>query len=267
MERMKLNLSKQKKCKRKNRISTASVEQEYTSLTRYIEQRDWEGVLESGSRLVSYNSCHGQNILHRVCRSQPPYHVVNAIVRICPPYLESIDNNGYTPLHTAAECGASPQVIQILIQSYPQAASIKEYRGKTPLHLYCEKGHFNRLGDVDPESFTSGEKEYVAEDGISCEVITSLTNAAPMNVTDEDEDGLSALEYAIISGADFQFVRLLQKFSANLSQHLSERDKMEKVLDITPNLYIQGKKMSVTRHSKKLKRNGTLSLLKLLFSS
>jgi hypothetical protein len=208
---------KRKLAKRTISTSGANFEQAYLKLVSCIEQREWDRVLKWGTALVTSKSCTSEHILHTVCRFQPPASVVNAIIRVCALCLEEIDKNGYTALHTAAEWGASPQVIQVLIKHYSKAASMKEYRGKTPLHLYCEKGHLNRLQDG---VLNGAYGDYTDEDS-PCEVVISIMDAALLNIADEDKDGFSALEYAIVSGADFRLVRTLQKYCANVSKHLS----------------------------------------------
>jgi ankyrin repeat protein len=224
MKKMKLKLAK-----RTNITIGTNYEQAYPYFLKCIEQREWDRVLKCGIALLTSKSCKSEHILHTVCRFQPPARVVNSIIRVCALCLEEIDKNGYTALHTAAEWGASPQVIQCLIKHDSKAASMKEYRGKTPLHLYCEKGHLNTLQDLGLNG-TYGD--YTDEDS-PCEVVMSIMDAALLNIADEDNDGFSALEYAIISGADFRLVRTVQKYSANVSKKLA-RESWEKHVTYNP---------------------------------
>lgn len=197
------------------------LEKAHSHLIKCIEQRDWKGVLKWRSTLETFQSCNVNNrqILHLVCRFQPPAKVVNAIIRVYPLCLEEVDSDGYTALHTAAEWGASHQVIQSLVYHYPNAASMKEERGKTPLHLYCEKGYLNRFQHVTP-----ADENYDDCDS-PVEVVVCIMNAALMNIADEDKEGLTALEYAINCGADYRFVRTLQKYSTRVSKIIRRHEK------------------------------------------
>jgi len=49
-----------------------------------------------------------------------------------------IDQYKRTCLHWSAMKGASPHFIRTLIQNYPQATSMRDYNGRTPLHIACE---------------------------------------------------------------------------------------------------------------------------------
>lgn len=49
-----------------------------------------------------------------------------------------IDQYKRTCLHWSTMKGASPHFIRTLIQNYPQATSMRDYNGRTPLHMACE---------------------------------------------------------------------------------------------------------------------------------
>jgi ankyrin repeat protein len=132
--------------------------------------------------------------------------VVEAIQEICPSSVEGVDKNGYTPLHAAAEWGASPQVINCLIDWYPLAALKKERKGKTPLHLCCENCCLEGTCDTGVIG-----KNYVK--GPLRQVLKSLIKAAPLSVNDEDFEGMSPLEISINCGANGDVVRILQRAS------------------------------------------------------
>jgi len=82
----------------------------------------------------------GENILHDVCRHQPPLDVVETLLaglrhrRRCVT-TSGIDERGQTPLHVAADTGASPKVIDALVRADPCPASMGDAEGRSPLHL------------------------------------------------------------------------------------------------------------------------------------
>ena len=207
-----------------------------TRLLRIIRREDWDNLLDeldaSGrsldagvkakqillKALLSLKPSSGQNALHVVCRYHPPVGVLTAIVSICPSCTKGVDNNGYTPLHTAVSCGASLKVINKLILWYPEAAAVKDNRGRYPLHLCCQKGiDFEACCDTSSDESSLDGKLLEREPQIG-EIIASIAYAAPHVITQDDEDGLSALEYAIQNGFEYRVVRKLQKFSVAASK-------------------------------------------------
>jgi hypothetical protein len=70
----------------------------------------------------------GGNALHLACGLGAPVSIIRTIRQMCPPCMEGVDENGCTPLHVAAESGASPQVIDCLpigIQRPPPSKTAK----------------------------------------------------------------------------------------------------------------------------------------------
>jgi len=207
-----------------------------TRLLWIIRREDWDNLLDeldaagrsldAGVKakqmlvkaLLSLKPSSGQNALHVVCRYHPPVRVLSAIVSTCPSCTKGVDNNGYTPLHTAVSCGASLKVINRLIRWYPEAAAVKENRGRFPLHLCCRKGiDFEVCCDTSSDE-SSLDGRFLEREPHICEIIASIAYAAPHVITEEDEDGLSALEYAIQNGLEYRVVRKLQKFSVAASK-------------------------------------------------
>jgi|NOAtaT_7_FD_contig_91_1432421_length_1069_multi_4_in_0_out_0_1 ankyrin repeat protein len=195
------------------------IEEKRRLLLSYIQQEKWDRLLNElegskkfanrallGHALLTLQELIGRNALHVICCLHPPVAVVEAILEICPSSVEGVDKNGYTPLHVAAEWGASPQVIDCLIDWYPLAALTKERKGKTPLHLCCETCCLEGTCDTGVLG-----KNYVK--GPLRQVLKSLIKAAPLSVNDEDFEGMSPLEISINCGADGDVVRTLQRAS------------------------------------------------------
>ncbi|KAL7483987.1 hypothetical protein ACHAW6_009662, partial [Cyclotella cf. meneghiniana] len=99
-------------------------------------------MLEEGSKFddCSDNSDikSGENILHDVCRHNPPLDVIELLLtalRHRRGITCSRDNDGRTPLHVAVASGASPHVIEALARADPLPASMGDDDNRSPLHL------------------------------------------------------------------------------------------------------------------------------------
>jgi hypothetical protein len=77
---------------------------------------------------------------------------------------------------------------------------MKDRDGKTALHLACDSSCELFEGD---EGFTKPPPSY--------DVVHTLMRASPTTVHLEDDDGMNAVEYAIISNAPIKVVMTLQK--------------------------------------------------------
>jgi hypothetical protein len=118
-----------------------------------------------------------------------------------------------TPLHVAAGMRANLATIQLLTDAYPVACSVRDEDGRTPLHLACDsacelfKGDKDR-GKCDPPSY---------------DVVITIIKAWPSAVPWEDNDGTSALEHAILSGAPIKVVKVLQAATCFLARSRTSR--------------------------------------------
>jgi len=184
-------------------------------IVEFISMENWHALraflrTEDGVAAVN-NSMHKsdqrvkQNVLHYACQFHPPLDVTKMLVELFPDTLSFEDNDDRTPLHVAAAFGASPQVIDYLIEQDKSAALKQDSNGRGPLHLSCQCCILERRCD-------SGCKQGTIK-GPLVNVIKSLYAAAPATVNMEDYAGISPIEYAIIHGADRKVVRMLQKFS------------------------------------------------------
>ena len=75
------------------------------------------------------------------------------------------------------------------------------------IKLSCENGCFEGACD----NGTKGAERFVR--GPLCDVLTTILNAAPHIINEEDAGGLSALEYAIHNGVDDKVYYTLQEAS------------------------------------------------------
>lgn len=181
-------------------------------LLSLIESQDWdqfEDVALSNTKTFklvsrSISECkefNGMTLLHACARFNAPINILKQMIELYPLALEGEDCVGRTPLHVASGSGASPWVLKLLVTHYPQACTIQDEDGRTPLHLAC---------DTSCELF---EDDCTPRDPPSLDTIKVLLTGSLSAVTLEDLDEMNAVEYAIISDASMDVVRLLQKAS------------------------------------------------------
>ena len=139
--------------------------------------------------------------LHACARFNPPALIVKVKVLLellleSPSFVNCLNR---TPLHIVAGTHANFSVMHLLVATYPMACAMLDTDGKTPLHLACESAYSLFMGDEGCE-----------RDPPSTDLISTMIKVCPPVVCWEDNDGKSALEYAILSGAPIEVVRLLQ---------------------------------------------------------
>mmetsp|Transcript_69210 Transcript_69210/g.102901 ORF Transcript_69210/g.102901 Transcript_69210/m.102901 type:complete len:264 (-) Transcript_69210:546-1337(-) len=180
--------------------------QENTSIPDLVHSKSW-GTLrkvlsKSGNKIEHGDPVVLLTILHVACRLQPPVDIVKLLNDKFPASNSHPDHMGQYPIHLAAEWGASPRVIDYLVNKDPLLASLQDKCGKTPLHCFCQHYAANspRMDKLDlRESMFK--------------VINTLSQAAPLSLLMEDFEGFNAVEYALESNTDNRIVRRLQKRS------------------------------------------------------
>lgn len=154
-------------------------------------------------------------------RFDPPPHVVKLLLTVDPDSPARVDCLRRTPLHVACGTRASHQVIQFLARAHPGACDVQDRDGKTPLHLACDSSCELFVGDGG-----------MAREPPSYEVVQTLRKASPQSVPLEDNDEMSALEHAILSGADIKVIKLLQYATRKTCEAQSEqRDLSSQLAD------------------------------------
>ena len=125
------------------------------------------------------------SILHYVCQFRPTFHVVKALFKAHPHAIFEKDCKERYALHIACKHGCEPKVIKYLLEKNPEAASEFDLKGRTPLLL--------------------AYKSYVFQSGLEwcnaiktlAEVSLMLAKECPLVINQEDNNGMTALEYAI----------------------------------------------------------------------
>ena len=149
---------------------------------------------------------HGMTLLHAVLRYDPPLELVSKMITISPDLLHAMDCLGRTPLHVAAGMGASSSLIKLIAHSCPTSCLAQDEDGKTPLHFACDTSC--ELFEDDSSSSSSQQRV------VDHESIRALLSACLDAATIEDLDEMNPLEYAILSDAALNTVKLLQKAAA-----------------------------------------------------
>ena len=169
----------------------------------YLDKPEDSKTFQYLAKIVAKSSSfNGMTILHAVARFDPPSILVKRIIELCPQAAASRDVLNRTPLHVAAGTGAGSVVIKILVDAYPEACLVQDTDGRTPLHMAC---------DTSTELFEDRRKSMAFRTAPSHRSIGVLLRASLNSAIIEDEDGMSAIEYALCSDADLQTVRLIQK--------------------------------------------------------
>jgi len=192
-------------------------------LLDFIENQEWdqfEAIALSNPKTFKFISqsvsdCddfNGMTLLHACARFDAPVQILNQMIKIYPRALEGEDCVGRTPLHVAAGTRASPYTLKLLTTNYPQACSIQDEDGRTPLHLACDTSCELFEGDA-----------CVPREPPCLDTIKVLLTGSLDAVTLEDDDEMNAVEYAIISDASMDVVKLLQK----ASQRVMKRETMK----------------------------------------
>jgi len=149
----------------------------------------------------------GQNILHIACRFKVPLTIAKLICKKYPRAASSKTKpQRYYPLHLAVTFGAHPEVIAHIAEQYPKAAGCVDCTGKTPLHLLCQN-YPNYYSHID---LNKGEAQLPLHEAMLL-VVRLLTRAFPKLVNVDDEDDVTALEYAIDNDCHITVVRSIQR--------------------------------------------------------
>lgn len=175
-----------------------------------------EGSSASAELSSDSHSDVAENVLHDICRCKPPLDVLETLLtslRHRRGYTSGKDDMGRTPLHVAAACGASPDIIEALAHADPSPASIGDVDRRSPLHIAVrnlaysrqEENHpqeANELLTPPPSSVRQEEpldEKAFEQTATTISILKEVMVAYPGQVDFKDEDkmGYSPLDYAI----------------------------------------------------------------------
>ena len=104
------------------------------------------------------------------------------------------------------------RLIKLIAHAYPASCDATDEDGKTPLHFAC---------DTSCELFEDDGANRSMPREVSYDTVRALLSESLHAATIEDLDEMSALEYAIMSDAGLNTVKLLQNSSSKTLQSRS----------------------------------------------
>ena len=111
-----------------------------TKLVRLLLKKKWQKTYhflktKTGNGQAQLTDTFGLNALSIALANRAPLQIIVLILEIKPSLSKHRDNSGMLPLHMACQCGASAEVISLLLQHDKcTTASAFDSKKKTPLH-------------------------------------------------------------------------------------------------------------------------------------
>lgn len=197
--------SRNKKIRRRSLLCATYVyelvlEREWKILIRLMHDRDFYNVLD----MSCISGEAGLNLLHVICRFQPPEELVETMLYQFPSLSYEKDAQGRFPLHYASLHGSRSAVVKSLLAYNPEAAMQADISGKLPLHLACRPVRWQAPDEIDEENL-------YMQPGSA--VIVALCKAAPDSTNVEDSGGCNALELAIEFNLSCKICQVLMETS------------------------------------------------------
>lgn len=132
-----------KKAKRKSKKSKRPSSQPIqTSLIDLARMQRWSSILDRASISKSeaqYRDADGLLPLHWACSGGPPVEVVDRLLDVYPEACCVIDGDGSTALHFAAHYGGSSAVVEALLKVNSRAITVQDKYGRSPLYHAVDK--------------------------------------------------------------------------------------------------------------------------------
>jgi ankyrin repeat protein len=155
-------------------------------------------------------------ILHLMCRmSNPPPDIISDIIDAAPDVVSWPDTHGWLPLHHACAYGASPEVYEILTQTYPESKLAQDNQNRTPLHFYATRNSDNpaaaaAMADTVHLLADTGAAElpdrggmlpmhYACAYGTSPAVLKVLADCYPESFTIKENNGRTPMHLAMVN--------------------------------------------------------------------
>mmetsp|Transcript_15076 Transcript_15076/g.30720 ORF Transcript_15076/g.30720 Transcript_15076/m.30720 type:complete len:609 (-) Transcript_15076:75-1901(-) len=171
---------------------------------------------ESSASSSSEKPNTGENVLHDMCRYDPPLDVLETLLaslRHRRGTTSGTDDMGRTPLHVASAFGANHEVIDALTRADPRPASMGDIDGRSPLHIAVRCLAY---GATDNNALEGTEQTRLplrrnsGHDGPSKEEIlrsaaktilllkkVMLSYPGKIDFKDEDNSGFAPVDYAL----------------------------------------------------------------------
>lgn len=186
------------------------VEHTWEKVRRWL----WAHPTEEERRAAAY--IRGQadaTSLHLMCKlHNPPDDVIQALVEAAPDTVTWTDAHGWLPLHHACANGASPEVLKILIDTYPEGKVQKDDQSRTPLHFYVTRSSDNVASmtanaEMLSDSGAAGLADrggmlpmhYACAYGTHPAVLKVLAQVYPESLTVQENHGRTPMHLAMVN--------------------------------------------------------------------
>jgi len=115
------------------------------TLYRYIRNRKWtkaRKLLQTPSAVMAckYRDDHGINPLSKAVYNNAPIEIIQKLIELYPQAMLETDDRGNTPLHWACSIGIELETVHLLLdhELSSEAASIPDSQNYCPLHNMVE---------------------------------------------------------------------------------------------------------------------------------
>ncbi len=171
---------------------------------------------ESSATSSSEKPNFGENVLHEMCRYNPPLDVIETLLvslRHRRGTTSGRDDTGRTPLHVASAFGAATDVIDALTRADPSPASMGDIDGRSPLHIAVRRLAYGATVDNPLEETAQtlpslrrnsghdgpAEEELFARSIKTIAILKNVMVAYPgkIDFKDEDNSGFAPVDYAL----------------------------------------------------------------------
>jgi len=176
------------------------------TMTRLIAKQAWfelGNILSSNSfrniEIDEKGIIDADSILQFALRYRTPLHILKLFALRYPRCLTHPDPTGKYATHVAAKYGSMPNVMEFLVKKNVHAAGVQDPLGKAPIHYVAEFYATNNGATV----------QAMYENML--EVVRILREAAPASFNLEDDDGMNAVEYAIMNDCDIKVIKTMQR--------------------------------------------------------
>lgn len=189
----------------------------------------------------SYADEKRENFLHLACRKHAPLDVLKKLCDIQPMLLVEKNKQGQTALHIAVLVGSAPSIVAYLLNQNPTATFVQDNESRTPLHIAC-------LNTVDDPMIRWAYAPVM-------ETVHLLCEANPRMANEEDVDGMTPVDLALVSGASEDVVSYLRHKSANelekrrIGRQLQKLHKQQVAIGIVANESSQGSRKDIALES------------------
>ena len=153
----------------------------------------------ASSHIPSHHTSQ-HNHTFQALRYRSPLHIIKLFALRYPRCLTHPDPTGKYATHVAAKYGSMPNVMEYLVKKNVHAAGVQDPRGKAPIHYVAEFYATN-----------NGARTMQAMYGNMLDVVHILREAAPASFNLEDNDGMNAVEYAIMNDCEIKVIKTMQR--------------------------------------------------------